>query len=112
VRADPDDPTRAPRRRRRAARPGTAWARARHGWPSRFPLVQLPNAPLIVALVAWLVAALTAGSVHDDARAAFYVALAAWAWLELADGVNWARRVLGAGVLVFLVVEIGAAITG
>jgi hypothetical protein len=50
--------------------------------------------------------------VHDDARAAFYVALAAWAWLELADGVNWARRVLGAGVLVFLVVEIGAAITG
>jgi hypothetical protein len=64
------------------------------GWPTRFPLVQPPNAPLLVALAGWLVGALTAGSVHDYARATFYVGLSAWAWLELAEGVNWARRAL------------------
>jgi hypothetical protein len=31
--------------------------RAQHGWPARFPVVQLPNAPLLVALFGWLVAA-------------------------------------------------------
>ena len=86
------------------------WRSAQHGWPARFPLVQAPNAPLAVALAAWLVAALTDGAVHDYARATFYAALAAWAWVELADGANWFRRVLGAVVLVYVVVKVGAAL--
>ena len=29
---------------------GDLWRRGQHGWPERFPLVQVPNAPLLVAL--------------------------------------------------------------
>jgi hypothetical protein len=72
--------------------------------------VQFPNAPLLCALVGWSVAVMTDGSVHAYARATFYAGLAAWAWEELAGGVNWARRALGAGGLVYVVVEVGAAL--
>ena len=89
-----------------------SWRRGQRGWPARFPVVQVPNAPLLVALVAWLVAAVSHGSVHSYARAAFYVGLAAWAWLELADGTNWARRLLGAAGLVYVVIKIGSALGG
>lgn len=86
------------------------WRRAQHGWPARFPLVQAPNAPLILALVGWLVAAPTDGSVHAYARATFYAALAAWAWQELVDGTNWLRRLLGAGMLVYVVARVADAL--
>lgn len=80
------------------------------GWPREFPLVQPPNAPLLVAFAAWLLAALTDGDVHGYARAAFYAALASWAWLELTDGTNWFRRALGAAGLVYVVVRAGEAL--
>jgi hypothetical protein len=86
------------------------WRRGQRGWPESFPLVQFPNEPLGVALGALLVAALTDGSVHSYARAAFYAGLSAWAWGELADGANWARRALGAAGLVYVVVRLGAAL--
>jgi hypothetical protein len=86
------------------------WRRGQRGWPASFPILQFPNAPLLVALAALVVAALTDGSVHAYARAAFYTALAAWAWEELAGGVSWARRVLGAAGLVFVVLRVGAAL--
>jgi hypothetical protein len=89
---------------------GDGWRRGQRGWPARFPLVQLPNPPLIAALVALLVAALTDGSVHAYARAAFYAGVAAWAWLELSAGTNWVRRLIGAAGLVFVVVRVGAAL--
>ena len=82
------------------------WRRGQHGWPASSPLVQFPNAPLLVASGGWLVAALTDGSVHDYARATFYTGLAAWAWKELEDGDNRARRALGAAGLVFVIVKI------
>jgi hypothetical protein len=72
--------------------------------------VQFPNAPLLTALGGWLVAAVTEGLAHDVARATFYVGLAAWAWLELADGVNWARRAIGAAGLVLVVARIAEAL--
>lgn len=83
---------------------------ARRGWPARYPIVQPPNAPLAVALVAWVVAAITTGDVHDFARAAFYAALAAWAWEELWSGVNLVRRVIGAAGLVYVVIQVGQAL--
>lgn len=86
------------------------WRRGQHGWPARFPLVQLPNAPLLVALGGSLVARLTDGSAHAYARAAFYAGLSAWAWEELADGANWWRRALGAGGLAYVLVELGDAL--
>ena len=86
------------------------WRRGQRGWPESFPLAQFPNAPLLAALGGWLVAALTDGPAHAYARAAFYAGLAAWAWEELAGGVNWVRRALGAGGLVYVVVKVGEAL--
>ena len=86
------------------------WKRGQRGWPEDFPVAQLPNAPLLAALAGWLVAAMTDGLVRDCARATFYVGLAAWAWKELQDGVNWVRKGLGAAGLVFVVVKIAEAL--
>jgi hypothetical protein len=86
------------------------WRRGQRGWPASFPVVQFPNAPLLVALGGWLVAALTGGSVHSYARAVLYVGLTAWAWEELTDGVNWVRRGLGIAGLVYVIVKVGAAL--
>ena len=83
------------------------WRRGQRGWPTAFPVAQLPNAPLLLALVGLLVAALASGSVHDYARGAFYAGLAAWAWEEMVSGVNWLRRVLGLAGLVYVVVKLG-----
>ena len=86
------------------------WKRGQRGWPPRFPLVQFPNAPLLAALAGWLVAALTSGLVHDYARATFYTGLAAWAWKEAEDGVNWFRRAVGVVGLIFVIVKIAEAL--
>src|SRR3954454_5050220 len=86
------------------------WRRGQRGWPASFPVVQFPNAPLLVAFGGWLVAVLTDGSAHAYARATFYTGLAAWAWIERADGTNWFRRARGAGGLVYVVVEVGVAL--
>ena len=86
------------------------WRRAQHGWPAGFPVVQAPNVPLLAALAAWLVAALTNGVVHHCARATFYTGLAAWAWKEVEDGVNWARRAIGVAGLVFVIAKIAEAL--
>ena len=86
----------------------TLWKRAQLGWPAAYPLIQFPNPPLLAAFAAWLVAATTSGSIHDYARGAFFAGLAAWAWLELADGSNAVRRVVGAAGLVYVVAQIAS----
>ncbi len=86
-----------------------AWRRAQRGWPAGYPLVQFPNAPLLVALAASVVAALTSGDVHDYARGVVYVGLAAWAWIELASGDNAFRRLFGLAGLAYVAVQIGRA---
>jgi hypothetical protein len=85
---------------------GDIWRRGQRGWPESFPLAQFPNPPLLAALAGSLVAALTEGTVHDYAHAVFYVGFAAWAWEELAAGVNWFRRALGVVGLVYVVVRV------
>src|SRR5687768_11384639 len=87
-----------------------SWRRGQRGWPARFPVAQVPNAPLWVALGGQLVAVMTDGSVHAYSRAAFYAGLAAWAWEELVSGVNWVRRALGAAGLIYVVDEVAAAL--
>jgi hypothetical protein len=89
---------------------GDLWRRGQHGWPASYPVAQLPNAPLLVALSGWLVAALTDGSTHAYARATFYTGLAAWAWEELADGTNGLRRAFGAAGLGYVIVKVGQAL--
>lgn len=85
-----------------------AWRAGQRGWPPQFPLAQAPNAPLLVAIAAWLVAAIADGGLEDAARVVFRVALAIWALDELLRGVNWFRRLLGAVVLVALIVGLVA----
>jgi hypothetical protein len=79
------------------------WDRGQRGWPPDAPIAQFPNAPLLTAIAAWIVGFFTSGSAHDAASAVFYVALSCFAWWELTDGVNNARRVVGAAVLLFVV---------
>ena len=86
------------------------WRSGQRGWPASFPLVQFPNWPLLAALGALIVAALTDGSAHYYARAAFYAGLAAWAWSELERGANWVRRALGVAGLLYVVVKVGVAL--
>jgi hypothetical protein len=80
------------------------WARFKGltqlSWPKTFPLVQFPNAPLIVAFVAGEIAGIAHGAGRADARAVSYLALAIWAYLELVDGVNWFRHLLGLAYLI------------
>ena len=85
--------------------PRALWRRAQHGWPARFPIVQFPNAPLIVALVASVVGHVSSGTLHDVARVVSLLGLIAWAVLEVVSGVNWLRRLLGAGFLLYLAVR-------
>jgi hypothetical protein len=82
------------------------WRRGQEGWPRSFPVAQLPNAPLIVGLAGIGIAKLTDGDVHDVAYAVSRVGLVIWAYEELAHGVNWFRRLLGAVALVWLVVSL------
>jgi hypothetical protein len=64
-------------------------------WPRRFVIVQFPNAPLIVALIAGETAKQTHGTSSDYASSVSYLAFGIWAYLELVEGVNWFRRLLG-----------------
>lgn len=67
-------------------------------------LVEIPNPPLIV----WFLASVTehffkTGSLHSLFDLIGFGALFTWAWLELFQGHNYVRRVLGLMVLVALV---------
>ena len=82
------------------------WRRGQVGWPRRFPVAQFPNPPLLLAFAGWVLAALTGGTAHDVGRVIFTVGLAVWALEEAFRGVNWFRRLLGAGVLIWIFVSL------
>jgi hypothetical protein len=83
---------------------------ARWEWPARFPIVQWPNTPLLVALAASVTSRLTHGLGRTYASSVCYIALSIWAYEELAGGVNWFRRLLGAAILVYTVVRLATAL--
>jgi hypothetical protein len=76
------------------------------GFPRRFPIVQFPNAPLIIAFLAGEAAAHIHGSSHAYAWAVSYLAIIIWAYEELVNGVNWFRHLLGLAYVIFLVVRV------
>jgi len=86
--------------------PKEFWARGQRGWPEHFPLVQLPNAPLLVAFTGWLVAAPADGPVQAAGRAVFYGGVTVWAAEEVASGANWVRRGMGVAGLVYVVARL------
>ncbi|MBK5233874.1 MAG: hypothetical protein JJE13_12950 [Thermoleophilia bacterium] len=73
-----------------------------------YTVAQLPNAPIIVAILAAIASRFfDEGSVACGlSRAIFYVALTIWSYMELADGVNGFRRVLGALGIAFVLISI------
>jgi hypothetical protein len=83
------------------------WRLGQTGLPARFPLIQFPNAPLLVAFAGSGCATVTrAGTIHDVGRAVFYVGLGVWAWEEVNDGANWFRRLLGGAGFVWIAVQL------
>jgi hypothetical protein len=84
------------------------WRRGQVGWPRGFPIVQFPNPPLLLALAGWGLGAVTDGTAHDAGRAVFTLGLAVWALEEAVRGVNWFRRLLGVGVLVWIVARLAS----
>lgn len=79
-------------------------------WPKSYPIVQFPNAPLIIAFLAGEAASFTHGSAHAYARAISYLAMIIWAYEELFHGVNRFRRLLGLTYVVSTVVHLALAL--
>jgi hypothetical protein len=79
-------------------------------FPRRFPIVQFPNLPLIVAFLAGAGAVLLHGEAHFYARLVEYLGAAVWAYGEMVDGVNWFRHLLGFSVAVILIVRVAHAL--
>jgi hypothetical protein len=82
------------------------------GWPRDFPIVQFPNAPLIIAFVAGAAAGHTHGSAHFYLAAISYLTLTIWAYEELLHGVNWFRHLLGLGYAISTAVHLALALGG
>ena len=79
-------------------------------FPRSYPILQFPNAPLILAFASGLVAHSTHGRVHSDAQAISYLAMAIWAYLELFEGVNAFRRLLGLAYTISTAVHLANAL--
>jgi hypothetical protein len=79
-------------------------------WPRSFPIVQFPNAPLIVAFLAGEAAGIAHGAVHADAAAVSYLAMVIWAYEELVDGVNWFRHLLGLAYVISTTTHLALAL--
>jgi hypothetical protein len=76
------------------------------GWPKAFPIVQFPNAPLIIAFLTSAAAARTHDPSHAYLAAISFLAFGIWAYEELIHGVNWFRHLLGLGYAISTVVHL------
>jgi hypothetical protein len=88
------------------------WRRGQMGWPRRFPVAQFPNPPLLLAFAGWGVASESSGGAHAVGRAVFTLGLAVWAWEEALSGVNWFRRLLGVGMLIWIAASLAGELRG
>lgn len=76
------------------------------GFPRRFPIVQFPNVPLIVALVAGRTSHFVNGTPHTYLLSGSYLAMTIWAYEELVHGVNWFRHLLGLTFVIVMVMRV------
>lgn len=74
--------------------------------PRSFPIVQLPNRPLIATVLAAAIASGTRGRTSSAARLVSCLSLLVWSTEEIVDGANWFRRLLGAGGAAWAVTEL------
>jgi hypothetical protein len=80
------------------------------GFPRRFPIVQFPNLPLIIAFLAAGAGTLVHGAAHSYTVSAAFLATAIWAYGELVHGVNWFRHLLGLVVAMSLIVRVSGVL--
>jgi hypothetical protein len=67
-------------------------------------VVQMPNLPLIVWIVASLLALIfTSGKINTVLDVLANGSLFTWAWMELFQGVNYFRRALGLTVFIAII---------
>ncbi len=82
------------------------WRLGQRGWPRPFPIAQFPNPPLLVAFTGWGLATASGGTAHEIGRVVLTLGLAVWAYGEATGGVNWFRRLLGVGGLVWIIANL------
>jgi hypothetical protein len=80
------------------------------GFPRRFPIVQFPNPPLIIAFVAGQAGGFVHGAQHPYVVSVSYLAMTIWAYEELAHGVNWFRHLLGLTYVGIMVLRVAHAL--
>jgi hypothetical protein len=81
----------------------------RLSFPRSYPIAQFPNLPLILAFASGL-AAHCHGQAHADLQAVSYLSMAVWAYLELVQGVNAFRRLLGLAYTISTVIHLAGAL--
>jgi len=81
------------------------------GWPRDLPIVQFPNAPLIIGILAGGAAARTHDPAHAYLAAISFLAFGVWAYEELLHGVNWFRHLLGLGYGIATIVHLSLALS-
>ncbi|ELS30674.1 hypothetical protein Pse7429DRAFT_4225 [Pseudanabaena biceps PCC 7429] len=75
-----------------------------HDAEGNIVLAQTPNLPLIVwGVASSLQLIVTTGKVNSGLNLLAFGALFTWAWLELFDGVNYFRRLLGLLILLLAI---------
>ena len=79
-------------------------------FPKRYPIVQFPNWPLILAFLVGQAAGRLHGMAHDDAWAISILAMIIWAYGELAHGVNRFRNLLGLYYVISTTVHLASAL--
>jgi hypothetical protein len=79
-------------------------------FPRRFPIVQFPNLPLTIALLADAAGRFLDDGAHSYTASVSYLALTVWAYEELAHGANWFRRLLGLAFVIYLIVRVAHAL--
>jgi hypothetical protein len=79
-------------------------------FPRRFPIVQFPNLPLIIAFLAGEASKFVHGTEHTYTASVSYLSLTIWAYEELVHGVNWFRHLLGLAYVIIVVVRVAHAL--
>jgi hypothetical protein len=94
--------------------PVRCWRAFKHltqlSFPRSYPIVQFPNAPLILAFASGVLAHHSHGLEHSYAQAISYLAMAVWAYLELVYGVNAFRKLLGLAYTISTAVHLANAL--
>jgi hypothetical protein len=111
---DDAQPTRRGKRLRVASGLACVWRAFKRatelGFPRRFPVVQFPNLPLIIAFLAGEAGQFAHGAQHTYTASVAYLAMTIWAYEELTHGVNWFRHLLGAAYAIIMIVRVAHAL--